>query len=300
MLLKDFLKEGLRALEALYPTAEAKSIMLMLCEYRIGTRNYTHIVEPDYEIKDKFREPLRSDLDRLSSGEPVQYVIGTAEFCGFKFKVTPDVLIPRPETELLCRQAIKLGSRMRRMREAYGKSAKPVKILDLCTGSGCVAWTVALSIPGSEVIGIDISEDAVKVAASQDFSLRLKEADARAPQFLVRDVLDAEQEFSFNEFDLILSNPPYIMNAEKTKMRGNVLNFEPSIALFVPDEDPLLYYRAIARWSERFLSAEGRGITEINELFGPEVEAIFKHSGFQETEITKDFYEKNRFVLYSK
>ena len=300
MLLKDFLKEGLAALETLYPTAEARNLVLMLCESRLGTKNYTHIVEPDYEIKEKFIGPLKDDLARLTSGEPVQYVIGSAEFCGLRFKVTPDVLIPRPETELLCREAIKVGSRMQRMREAYGKSAKPVRILDLCTGSGCVAWTVALSIPGSEVIGVDISEGAVKVAESQDFSQKLKETDADAPTFQVADVLDTGQAFGEGEFDLVLSNPPYIMNSEKQNMLANVLNFEPAAALFVPDEDPLVFSRAIARWSERFLAADGKGMTEINELFGPEVEHIFLDAGFPKVETIKDFYEKNRFVFYSK
>jgi release factor glutamine methyltransferase len=300
MLLKDFLREGSQALESLYPATEAQNIMLMLCEYRIGTKNYTHIVEPEYEIKEKFMDALRQDLDRLRAGEPIQYVIGYTEFCGFMFKVTSDVLIPRPETELICRHAIKLGSRMQRMRGAYGKSAKPVKILDLCSGSGSIAWTVALSIPGSEVIGVDVSEKAVKVAADQDFAQQLKETEAKAPLFLVADVLDAEQDFPYSEFDLILSNPPYIMNSEKANMRANVVDFEPSAALFVSDDDPLVFYRAIARWSERFLAAEGSGITEINELFGTEVERIFRNSGLAETETMKDFYEKNRFVFYSK
>ena len=187
MLLKDFLREGSQSLESLYPATEAQNIMLMLCEYRIGTKNYTHIVEPEYEIKEKFMDALRQDLDRLRAGEPIQYVIGYTEFCGFMFKVTSDVLIPRPETELICRHAIKLGSRMQRMRGAYGKSAKPVKILDLCSGSGSIAWTVALSIPGSEVIGVDVSEKAVKVAADQDFAQQLKETEAKAPLFLVAD-----------------------------------------------------------------------------------------------------------------
>ena len=164
MLLKDFLKEGISRLEHLYPTAEARSIMLMVCESRIGTKSYTHIVEPGYTIKDKFVEPLMADLARLEAGEPVQYVIGSTEFCGLDFKVCPSVLIPRPETELLCREAIKAGSRIARQRKAYGKSARPVRILDLCTGSGCIAWTVALNIPGAEVIGVDISEEAIKVA----------------------------------------------------------------------------------------------------------------------------------------
>ena len=300
MLLKDFLNEGAARLETLYPTKEARNIMLMLCESRIGTKSYTHIVEPEYQIKDKAMDGLNADLERLASGEPVQYVIGYADFCGLRFKVTPDVLIPRPETELLCREAIKIGSRMQRMRKAYGKSARPVRILDLCTGSGCVAWTVALNIPGAEVTGVDISEGAVAVAAGQDFISKPKETEVVAPRFVVADVLAEPQTFAEGEYDLILSNPPYIMESQKSQMRVNVLNFEPSTALFVKDEDPLEFYRSIARLSSEFLAQEGKGMTEINELLGPETAKVFSDAGFPKTEVIKDFYDKNRFVFYSK
>ena len=300
MLLKDFINEGVARLEPLYPTKEARSIMLMLCESRIGTKSYTHIVEPEYQIKDKSLEGLDADLERLASGEPVQYVIGFADFCGLRFRVTRDVLIPRPETELLCREAIKIGSRMQRMRKAYGKSARPVKVLDLCTGSGCIAWTVALSIPGAEVTGVDISESAVAVASSQDFALNLKETGALAPSFVVADVLSDSHPFTEGDYDLILSNPPYIMESQKTQMRANVLNYEPSTALFVSDDDPLLFYRAIARVSKECLAAEGKGLAEINEILGPETAKVFSAAGFQKTEVVKDSYDKNRFVFYSK
>ena len=300
MLLKDFLNEGVSRLETLYPTKEARNIMLMLCESRIGTKSYTHIVEPEYQIKDKALEGLNLDLERLASGEPVQYVIGYADFCGLRFKVTPDVLIPRPETELLCREAIKIGSRMQRMRKAYGKSARPVRILDLCTGSGCVAWTVALNIPGAEVTGVDISEGAVAVAAGQDFILKSKETEVVAPRFVVADVLAEPQAFAEGEYDLILSNPPYIIESQRSQMRGNVLNFEPSTALFVKDEDPLEFYRAIAGLSNELLAQEGKGMTEINELLGPQTAKVFNDVGFPKTEVVKDFYDKNRFVFYSK
>ena len=300
MLLKDFINEGVARLEPLYPTKEARSIMLMLCESRIGTKSYTHIVEPEYQIKDKSLEGLDADLERLASGEPVQYVIGFADFCGLRFRVTRDVLIPRPETELLCREAIKIGSRMQRMRKAYGKSARPVKVLDLCTGSGCIAWTVALSIPGAEVTGVDISESAVAVASSQDFALNLKETGALAPSFVVADVLSDSHPFTEGDYDLILSNPPYIMESQKTQMRANVLNYEPSTALFVSDDDPLLFYRAIARVSKECLAAEGKGLAEINEILGLETAKVFSAAGFQKTEVVKDFYDKNRFVFYSK
>lgn len=300
MLLKDFLNEGVTRLEPLYPTKEARSIVLMLCESRIGTKSYTHIVEPEYQIKDKALDGLNSDMDRLASGEPVQYVIGFADFCGLRFKVTPDVLIPRPETELLCREAIKIGSRMQRMRKAYGKSARPVRVLDLCTGSGCIAWTVALNIPGAEVTGVDISEKAIEVAKGQDFAIKQKEDEVTPPKFVTADILSEPQSFAEGEYDLILSNPPYIMESQKSQMRANVLNFEPSTALFVNDENPLEFYRSIAKISKERLSSEGKGMTEINELLGPETSKVFGEAGFSKTEVVKDFYDKNRFVFYSK
>lgn len=300
MLLKDFLNEGVTRLEPLYPTKEARSIVLMLCESRIGTKSYTHIVEPEYQIKDKALEGLNSDLDRLASGEPVQYVIGFADFCGLRFKVTPDVLIPRPETELLCREAIKIGSRMQRMRKAYGKSARPVRVLDLCTGSGCIAWTVALNIPGAEVTGVDISEKAIEVAKGQDFAIKQKEDEVTPPKFVTADILSEPQSFAEGEYDLILSNPPYIMESQKSQMRANVLNFEPSTALFVKDENPLEFYRSIAKISKECLASEGKGMTEINELLGLETSKVFSDASFSKTEVVKDFYDKNRFVFYSK
>lgn len=299
MLLKEFLNEGVSRLEPLYPTAEARNIILMLCESRIGTKSYTHLVEPGYTIDAKDLESLAKDLDRLSAGEPIQYVIGTADFCGLKFKVTPDVLIPRPETELLCREAIKTGSRMQRMRKAYGDTY-PVRILDLCTGSGCIAWTVALNIPGAVVVGTDISEKALLVAMGQDFSSALKETGALAPTFMIADLLKDVSSYGLGQFDLILSNPPYILESQKAQMRVNVLDYEPSTALFVPDEDPLLFHRAVAEWSAELLSPEGKGLTEINEVLGPQTRKLFLDAGFPDSETVKDFYGKNRFIFYSR
>ena len=300
MLLTEFLKKGVAALEPLYPTAEAKSIILMLCEEMIGTKSYTHIVEPQYQIDKKGEQPLAEALVRLQAGEPIQYVLGRADFAGRSFRVTKDVLIPRPETELLVREAIKIAGRIKRMRIPYGKSAEPVRVLDLCTGSGNIAWSVALGVPGSRVVGVDMSEKALEVARSQNFSAELKSTGALAPTFVAADVLDTEQEFNYGSFDLILSNPPYIMEKEKPQLRRNVLGYEPSEALFVPDDDPLLFYRAIARWSERFLSPEGKALTEINEVLGKETADLFRSSGFQEVNLVTDFYDKNRFVFYMK
>ena len=290
MLLKDFLREGTERLGSLYPAAEAKNILLMLCESRLGTRRYTHIVEPDYPVPDESFPILEHDLERLVAGEPIQYVLGYSEFCGRRFKVTPDVLIPRPETELLCEEAIsccrKLGS--------------PARVLDLCTGSGCIAWTIALGVPGAKVSGIDISEKALTVASGQDFSSETGSSDAVAPMFKVCDVLGDEIPFAPESFDLVLSNPPYIMESQKDEMRINVVGFEPHLALFVPDTDPLVFYRAVARWSQFLLAPGGKGIVEINDKLGPDTHRMFESSGFEDVRTIKDYSDKNRFVIFSK
>lgn len=300
MLLAEFVKAGTKALESLYPQKEARSIVLMLCEEVLGTENYTHIVEPEFKVDDKKLPELEAAMERLKKMEPVQYVLGHAEFYGRTFKVDPAVLIPRPETELLCRDAIKLGMRVFRMRSPYGKNAEPVRILDLCTGSGCIAWTMALSIPGSRVTAVDISDAALEVAAGQDFASELKSKETFRPEFIKADVLDSEQEIELGPFDMVLSNPPYIMESEKKDMRRNVLEYEPESALFVPDDDPLLFYRAIARWSQRFMSPDGVGLSEVNESLARQTETVFKAAGYAHTEIVRDLSDKNRYIIYHK
>lgn len=300
MLLAEFVKAGTKALESLYPQKEARSIVLMLCEEVLGTENYTHIVEPEFKIDDKKLPELEAAMERLKKMEPVQYVLGHTEFYGRTFKVDPAVLIPRPETELLCRDAIKLGMRVYRMRSPYGKNAEPVRILDLCTGSGCIAWTMALSIPGSRVTAVDISDAALEVAAGQDFVAELKSKETFKPEFIKADVLDSEQEIELGPFDMVLSNPPYIMESEKEDMRCNVLEYEPESALFVPDDDPLLFYRAIARWSQRFMSPDGVGLSEVNETLARQTETVFRSAGYAHTEIVRDLSDKNRYIIYHK
>lgn len=300
MLLAEFVKAGTKALESLYPQKEARSIVLMLCEEVLGTENYTHIVEPEFKIDDKKLPDLEAAMERLKKMEPVQYVLGHTEFYGRTFKVSPAVLIPRPETELLCRDAIKLGMRVYRMRSPYGKNAEPVRILDLCTGSGCIAWTMALSIPGSRVTAVDISDAALEVAVGQDFAAELKSKETFKPEFIKADVLDSEQEIELGPFDMVLSNPPYIMESEKEDMRRNVLEYEPESALFVPDDDPLLFYRAIARWSQRFMSPDGVGLSEVNETLARQTETVFRAAGYAHTEIVRDLSDKNRYIIYHK
>ena len=287
MLLGDFLRDGIARLEGLYPAPEARNILFLLCAARLGTSRYTHLTEPGYEISAESMKELSEDTDRLASGEPIQYVLGYEDFCGRRFNVSPDVLIPRPETEILCAEAIKISK---------GNSA-PVRVLDLCTGSGCIAWTMALDIPRSVVYGVDISPAALAIASTQH-PLPAPEP-VEGPVFLQADILQDPPHFPGGKFDLILANPPYIKESQKADMRPNVLNFEPALALFAPDEDPLVFYRSVARWSRALLAPGGSGIVEINELLGPETRDIFLESGFENVRILKDFSEKNRFVVYS-
>ena len=300
MLLADFIRQGTRSLGSLYPEREAHSIVLMLCEALLGTRSYTHVVEPGTEVEPGAVPALEAAMKRLQAGEPVQYVIGYAEFCGFRFRVTPDVLIPRPETEQLVREAVKEVARLRGMRSPDGRDTAPVRVLDLCTGSGCIAWSVALLAPGTEVVGVDISDAALSVARGQDFAHELESAGAVPPVFVKADVLDTGQDFDCGTFDLVLSNPPYIMESERHLMRSNVVDFEPGLALFVPDGDPLLFYRAVAEWSRRFLLPEGKGISEINERLGGPAAEVFRAAGFPNTAVIDDIFERNRFVKYSR
>lgn len=283
MLLADFIRDGIARLEALYPSPEARGLVLMLCEEKLGVRNYTHIIEPQTQIPAGREAEMEQDLQRLCQAEPIQYVLGVTEFCGHRFAVGPGVLIPRPETELLVAEGV------RALREMDLEGVP--QVLDLCTGSGCIAWSVALEIRDAQVIGVDLSEAALGYARNQ-FA-------GNAPVFMQADVLDTEQEFPYGPFDLIVSNPPYVMERERVLMRRNVLDYEPAEALFVPDGDPLLFYRAIARWTQRFLRPGGVGLVEINEALGDETAGVFRGAGFKNVQIRRDFYGKARFIRFS-
>ena len=285
MLLAEFIRESVPALEKLYPSPEARGLVLMLCEERLGVRSYTHIVEPLFEIPEPELPGLKADMSRLAAGEPIQYVLGYTEFCGRKFKVGPSVLIPRPETGQLVDEALKL----------LAATGRPAKVLDLCTGSGCIAWSVALGAPGVSVTAADISEPALALARSQFEDVP---SGVNAPEFVCSDLLGGCREIS-GRFDLLLSNPPYVMEKEKAAMRRNVLDYEPGIALFVPDDDPLLFYRALASVSLRLLDSSGTGVVEINEALGPETAAVFEAAGYRKTEILRDIFGKDRFVRFS-
>ncbi len=300
MLLKDLIKEGTDIISSMYPEREAREMVFAYLESVIGTRRHTHILEPEYQVDEEAASQAVEAFRRMASGEPLQYVTGKAYFYGREFNVTPDVLIPRPETELLCRAVID-----------FVKMKSEVRILDLCTGSGCIAWTLALEIPGARVTAVDISEGALAVASAQDFADEMSRTCAVAPDFLKADVLSCHPEPSLchpersegslpSHFDIIVSNPPYVMDSEKALMRKNVLDHEPHLALFVPDDDPLLFYRAVAQWALQLLKPGGFGIVEINEALGEETAEIYRRNGFSAVTIIKDLNDKDRFVSFRR
>lgn len=313
MFLKDLIKEGVNTISSLYPEGEAREMVLAYLEHRIGTTRHTHILNPDHSVSDDLVPEIRDAYSRMASGEPLQYVIGESWFYGRRFHVTPDVLIPRPETEILCRTVLsplEVGDMqdmpptargcMRAAGSTRGSSIPSTfngvgRVLDLCTGSGCIAWTLALEMPGAQVTGVDISDGALAVASGQDFVEEMNRIGAKTPEFLKADVL-GDPLTGLGMFDVIVSNPPYVMDSEKALMRSNVLDHEPHLALFVSDDEPLVFYRAVAEWALTLLKPGGRGVVEINEALGEETADIYRDAGFSDVHIIKDLNDKDRFV----
>lgn len=291
MLLRELIRKGTDAISHSYPEREAREMVFLFLESRIGTKRHTHIIEPGYEVSDEVAEDAIAAFDRMSSGEPLQYVTGKAHFYGREYHVTPDVLIPRPETELLCRQVLDMK-----------RSSGHVAAMDLCTGSGCIAWTLALEMPGASVIAADISEGALAVASSQDFAEELSRTGACRPMFVHADILKAPETLGLENgtFDVLVSNPPYVMLSEKAQMRRNVLEHEPELALFVTDEDPLVFYRAVSGWALHFLRSGGLCMVEINEALGIETADVFVKAGFRNVRIIRDLGSRDRFVMAEK
>ena len=280
MLLRELISKGTETISQAFPEREAREMVLMFLQHSIGTSRHTHILEPLYEVSEEASAEALGAFGRMASGEPIQYIIGKAYFYDREFDVTPDVLIPRPETELLVREAVNWARRSGR---------KSLRILDLCTGSGCIAWSMALELPGTEVTAVDISDGALAVASGQKFECDVP------PKFIKADVLAGPVE-GLGSFDMILSNPPYVMDSEKALMRKNVLDHEPWLALFVSDDDPLIFYRAVAEWAKLLLKPEGLCLVEINESLGRQTAKVFDDAGFGDVEVLQDLNSRDRFI----
>lgn len=239
------------------------------------------------------RERLKGIVKRLGEGEPVQYVLGKAWFRDRQFGVAPGVLIPRPETEELC-QAIMDDWNPNGARN----DGEPASVLDIGTGSGCIAISLALDMPNANVSAIDISDKALLIASAN--ATRLHANVTFRKQDILQAATTSAGKTRQGRWDVIVSNPPYITENEKADMEPNVLNHEPSLALFVPDDDPLRFYKAITSYAAMTLNSDGRLYFEINPLFADDMSEMLKLSGFTNVTIINDQFGKRRFIKCRK
>ena len=273
-------QELCKSLASRYPEREAKAVIRYLLEVGYGLSMADIISGAAESIPS---DEMGKKLRRLLNGEPVQYVVGKAEFGGRIFRVTPDVLIPRPETYELC-QWVKEKEREERREE------RDYSILDIGTGSGCIAITLALDMPQAKVEAWDISADALTVARENAQELKAN------VKFELVDVLSSLPAQGGLGWVSIISNPPYICQKEAAEMEQHVLDHEPHQALFVPDEDPLLFFRTIARLGQKALHKDGRLYFEINPAYHQELTKMLDEMGYSEIETRKDLFGRNRMI----
>ena len=278
-------QEFWQSLTPLYDAGEAQAIVRTVLDVEYGMTLTDIICGKVNELSSDEERNLEEIITRLQNGEPVQYVLGEADFAGRTFHVEPGVLIPRPETAELCQWIEEEVSSL--------KADERKQILDICTGSGCIAITLGLTIPNSEVTGWDISEDALRIAQGNVEMLK-----ARNVRIEYQDALMLPK--AAEAADIIVSNPPYICEKEKADMEKNVLEHEPSIALFVPDKEPLKFYRAIAEYASSALKSEGALYFEINPIYEKETREMLEELGFKDIETKEDAFGKKRMMKAKK
>lgn len=268
-----------KELEGLYPDEEIESFIRILFQH---LKNYslTDLILNQHQPLDTGEtRQIEMIVDRLKAHEPIQYILGETEFYGLPFQLTPDVLIPRPETEELVEWIIKTAS------------APNLRILDVGTGSGCIPISLKKHLPGADIMACDISEKALKVAQANALT------NQAAVHFFKMDILHPKTPDFFNQIDLLVSNPPYVTESEKRQMQANVLQFEPENALFVPDQYPLVFYEALVQFASDHLAIQGKVFWEINEAFGNECEILLKENGFTNVQLKKDLNGKDRMIF---
>lgn len=284
-----------KSLTSLYDSRETNAIISLLLEEVCGITRVDRIVNPDLVIDEEKSKIFEQYAARLKQGEPVQYVLGYEYFMEEKFLVNPDVLIPRPETAELINWIV--DNSVENPVDNCGKlSAQPsLKLLDIGTGSGCIALSLARLINNSTVVAFDLSTGALKTAKKN-----AKLQNINNVTFVEKDILTDQnstyEQGNVDKFDVIVSNPPYVMNKEKMGMDKNVLNHEPHLALFVPDDDPLLFYRAISNYGKMNLREGGKLYFEINSAFGKETCELLSSLGYHDIELRQDMFGKDRMI----
>lgn len=263
----------IKSLISVYPQREARALYMLVMEVAFGMDSTQVLLGKDRELSAEKQALLQNIIGRLVRKEPVQYILGQADFCGHTFLVEPGVLIPRPETQELVR-LINLHH------------PTPCSVLDIGTGSGCIA--ISLALTGHQVTALDVSPDALRIARKNACQLSAN------VDFKEENILHPSP--TNQQWDVIVSNPPYICQKEAEQMDKNVLDYEPHLALFVPDDDPLVFYRAIALYAREHLTQEGHLYFEINQAYPSETATLLTRMGFSQVTVHPDIFEKPRFI----
>lgn len=265
-------------LKEFFPSQEIQSFQKIIFEKKLGLAYHKIYLNPTFLIKSEDAEMIFEIVSLLKLQKPIQYILGETDFFGLIFKVTPDVLIPRQETEELVDWIIKSTTLL------------SPNILDIGTGSGCIAVSLASNFRNAHVSAIDISAKAIGIAKENSILNNV------VVDLFNADILDSHSIIPNSPFDIIVSNPPYVRDSEKKLMKSNVLHHEPHLALFVSNDDPLLFYRTIAQRGRELLKPKGAVYCEINEVLGSETSLLFKQLGFSDVELRKDLNGKDRMI----
>jgi release factor glutamine methyltransferase len=276
--LKIFFQNGLLGY---YPKEEINTFFYRICEQHLDYKRIDVSLKSETLISPKTFEYFESIISRLLTYEPIQYILGTTSFFGLEFKVDSNVLIPRPETEELVAWILKQTD-----------SSQSLKILDIGTGSGCIAISLAKHLPNAEIYALDVSPKALEIAEynAQQNAVKLNMIKANVLDWKPTDL----------SFDLIVSNPPYVREIEKERMAPNVLEHEPHLALFVENDNPLVFYRAIVELGKQTLKKQGQLYFEINEYLGKETQALFSSDTFEDVQLKSDIFGKHRMICAQK
>jgi release factor glutamine methyltransferase len=280
MKIKEYRTYFIPELSSIYDAGEAESFFYMILEEKNQLRRIDLALNPDLTFFNEEIQLWNSILDSLKKEIPIQYLLGKTSFYGLDFEVNPAVLIPRQETEELVEWIIKCNSKIERL--------KDLKILDIGTGSGCIAISLAKNIAKAEVFAIDVSEKALATAKKNAEINQVKVT------FLEKDILETDD--LERQFDIIVSNPPYVRELEKQEIKKNVLDNEPHLALFVEDNDALIFYRKIAELAQKNLSQNGQLFFEINQYLGKEMVELLEKMNFKNIELRKDIYGNDRMI----
>ncbi len=270
-------------LKANYPDSEIENFFFWTLEEILGIQRIDFVLQKNNAVDYQNIDRIKKVIQRLRNEEPIQYIFGSTEFYGLLFNVSTDTLIPRPETEELVEWIIETVKQ-----DEYLSSLSELRILDIGTGTGCIAITLTKLIPSANTTAVDISKNALTVAESNS---ALNEVNVH---FVISNVLELSS--LENEFDIIVSNPPYVRNSEKIEIKNNVLKYEPDTALFVEDDDPLLFYRKIGKLSLDSLTNNGYLFFEINQYLGEETVDLLSKLGYQHIELRKDLFGNDRMI----